>query len=110
MQGLTVQSLNEHSAVNDNSSLVLKVRIQCISKLNNEEIIIKDFLGAFETGHKRSVKHIYRRLCGKKNNRCEKSKICMARILKPALEFGWQAAKFLKASHHINLSCVRNMH
>ena len=43
MQGLTVQSLNEHSAVNDNSSLVLKVRVLCISKLNNEEIIIKDF-------------------------------------------------------------------
>lgn len=42
MQGLTVQSLNEHSAVNDNSSLVLKVRVPCISKLNNEEIIIKD--------------------------------------------------------------------
>ena len=42
MQGLTVQSLNEHSAVNDNSSLVLKVRVPRISKLNNEEIIIKD--------------------------------------------------------------------
>ena len=66
MQGLTVQSLNEHSAVNDNSSLVLKVRVPCISKLNNEEIIIKDSLGAFETGHKRSVKHIYRRLWARK--------------------------------------------
>ena len=42
MQGLTVPSLNEQSAVNDSSTLVLKVRVPCISKLNNEKMIIKD--------------------------------------------------------------------
>ena len=42
MQGLTVSSLSEQSAVNDSSTLVLKVRVPCISKLNNEKIIIKD--------------------------------------------------------------------
>ena len=69
-------------------------------------MIIKDSLVSLK-GDTSSLSNTYRGLHGKTN---KKLKTFMAHILKPAFEFGKQAAKFLSTSHHINHIKQRKKH